>query len=195
MTRSDAAATGGTDEADGPATIGAAHAAFVASASLVLLLSATPDAAPDVSPRGDLPGFVRVVAGSRLQLPHRIGNNRIDTIRNLLLDPRVALLFLAAGDDRVLTVQGTARILTDPALLAGFAHNGRAPRSVVEIAVEAAELAHCPALAIAEFWHAEPGDARRGIASLGAILADQVGGMSKEQGEAFVANSYANKLY
>lgn len=181
--------------ADGPAAITVEHAAFIEASPLVLLVSAAPGSAPDVSPRGDPRGFVRVVDGSRLHLPDRIGNNRIDTIRNVLLDPRVALLFLAGGDDRVLAVEGTARVLADPDLLAGFAHGGRPPRSVMEIEVEAAGLSRCPALAAAGFWGAELAEARGGVATLGAILAEQVGGMSAEQGEAFVADSYANKLY
>jgi predicted pyridoxine 5'-phosphate oxidase superfamily flavin-nucleotide-binding protein len=80
------------------------------------------DAAPDVSPRGDAPGFVSVVGPDRLHLPDRIGNNRIDTIQNVLRDPRVALVFICTGDDRILQITGVAQILVDPKLLAEYGH-------------------------------------------------------------------------
>jgi hypothetical protein len=102
-------------------------------------MSGAPDAAPDVSPRGDAPGFVRIVDNARLQLPDRLGNNRVDTI---LRDPRVALVFISPRDCRALDVIGTAEILTTPALLAEFEYKQRLPRSVMEITVTSAALRH-----------------------------------------------------
>jgi predicted pyridoxine 5'-phosphate oxidase superfamily flavin-nucleotide-binding protein len=177
-----------------PAPISPEHAAFIARASLVFVMSGAPDAAPDVSPRGDAPGFVRVVDNARLQLPDRLGNNRVDTIQNVLRDPRIALVFISPCDCRALDVTGTAEILTTPALLAEFEYKKRLPRSVMEITVTSAALRHSSAFEAAGFW---AGGANIGVSvpSLGEILADQVGGMTKEEAEGFVSNSYRNKLY
>ncbi len=186
-----AATAGGT--VTGP--ISAEHARFIEGSSLLLVMSSAPDAAPDVSPRGDAPGFVRVVGPDRLQLPDRIGNNRVDTIGNVLRDPRIALVFLRVGDERTLQVGGAATILTDPALLATFAVRNRPPRSVMEVSVASATFGPSPAIAAADLWLAEPAGAVATFASLGEVMADQVGGMTKDEAEAWIANSYANKLY
>ena len=179
---------------DTPEPICAEHARFIASAPFVFLMSGSPDEAPDVSPRGDAAGFVRVVDGIRLQLPDRLGNNRIDTIRNVVQDPRVALAFIVPGDDRILFGTGRAEILTDPMLLAPFAHNDRPPRSVMDITVTSSSLQPSSAFAASGFWTPDTGPAAA-ARSLGEILAEQVGGITKEEGETFVANSYRNRLY
>jgi uncharacterized protein len=83
----------------------------------------------DCSPRGDLPGFVRVHDDKTLMMPDRRGNNRVDSLRNIVRDPRVALLFLIPGAGSTLRVNGNAQLSIDSGLLASFAVEGRAPRS------------------------------------------------------------------
>lgn len=173
----------------------AEHASFIAASPFVFVMSGASHQAPDVSPRGDAPGFVRVVGDDRLQLPDRIGNNRIDTIRNVLDDPRVALIFLVPRDERALRVSGTAVIRTDPHLLAAFAHDGRSPRSVMEVSVTSSTLERSSAFARSGLWAADAALGAAAMPSLGAILADQVGGMTQAEAESFVASSYRNKLY
>jgi PPOX class probable FMN-dependent enzyme len=90
----------------------------------------------DCSPRGDPKGFVRVVDDKTIIVPDRRGNNRIDSLRNLIHDPRVALLFLIPGVSETLRIVGRATISTDPALCESFTMQGKAPRSVLVIAVE-----------------------------------------------------------
>src|SRR6202043_1833016 len=85
----------------------------------------------DCSPRGDLPGFVRVHDDKTLMMPDRRGNNRVDSLRNIVRDPRVALLFLIPGAGSTLRVNGSARLSVDSGLLASFAVEGRAPRTVI----------------------------------------------------------------
>ena len=170
------------------------HIAFIAKAPFVFAMSGSPFAAPDVSPRGDAPGFVKVVDSRHLLLPDRSGNNRIDTIRNALQDPRIALVFICLGESRALEVTGTARILNDPALLAEFEIAGRRPRSVMEISVTSATLKSSSALETSAFWSLEEGH-KVTVPTLGEILAGQVGGMTKDEMEAMVASSYINKLY
>ena len=90
----------------------------------------------DCSPRGDLPGFVRVYDDLTLIVPDRRGNNRIDSLRNLIRDPRAALLFLIPGSGTTLRVNGRALVSADPELLASFGVEGKTPRSVIVMTVE-----------------------------------------------------------
>jgi uncharacterized protein len=170
------------------------HIAFIAKAPFVFAMSGSPFAAPDVSPRGDAPGFVKVVDSGHLLLPDRAGNNRIDTIRNALQDPRIVLVFICLGENRALEVTGTAKILNDPGLLAEFEIAGRRPRSVMEISITSATLKPSPALDMSAFWSLGEGH-KVSVPTLGEILAGQVGGMTKDEMEAMVASSYINKLY
>jgi len=97
----------------------------------------------DCSPRGDPAGFVRIVDERTLQLPDRRGNNRLDSLRNIVVDPRVALLFLIPGLGTTLRVNGRCVLRTDPDLRAGFAIAGKLPTTVLEITVEAV-YTQCP---------------------------------------------------
>src|SRR5580693_4098670 len=89
----------------------------------------------DCSPRGDLPGFVRIHDDKTLMMPDRRGNNRVDSLRNIVRDPRVALLFLIPGSGSTLRVNGRAKVCTDADLLASFKMGGKPPRSVIVITV------------------------------------------------------------
>src|ERR1700749_481022 len=85
----------------------------------------------DCSPRGDLPGFVRIHDETTLMMPDRRGNNRVDSLRNIVRDPRVPLLFLIPGSGSTLRVNGHAHVSADPALLSSFKMEGKAPRTVI----------------------------------------------------------------
>jgi len=125
----------------------------------------------DASPRGDGPGFVVVEDAKTLLLPDRRGNNRTDSLRNIIGDPRVALLFLISGIGETLRVNGRATISIEPALLRRFAVDGKEPRSVVVIAVETAYFQCSRAVIRADLWNPEK-HARRGtLPTTGAILA------------------------
>src|SRR5512138_2077555 len=90
----------------------------------------------DCSPRGDLPGFVRIHDDKTLMMPDRRGNNRIDSLRNIVRDPRIALLFLIPGSGNTLRVNGYGQLSADPALLESFKMDGKAPRTVIVMTVE-----------------------------------------------------------
>ena len=107
----------------------------------------------DCSPRGDKPGFVRVVDETTLAMPDRRGNNRIDSLRNIVRDPRVALLFLIPGSGTTFRVNGRAVVSTDPELLASFAVEDHAPRSVILIAVETAYFQCARAIVRSDLWN------------------------------------------
>ena len=108
----------------------------------------------DTSPRGDAPGFVRVADEHTLLLPDRRGNQRIDSLRNIARDPRVALLFLVPGAGEALRVNGRARISSSPALCAEFVVNGQAPASVLVITVDSVFFQCARAIKRSRLWAA-----------------------------------------
>ncbi|UZE50483.1 pyridoxamine 5'-phosphate oxidase family protein [Rhodopseudomonas sp. P2A-2r] len=135
----------------------------------------------DCSPRGDLPGFVRVHDDRTLMMPDRRGNNRVDSLRNIVRDSRVALLFLIPGAGTTLRVNGHAHVSADPALLASFEVGGKAPRTVVVMRVEEIYFQCARAIVRSALWNP---DSRVDPASLptpGEILAgmsdNRVGGV------------------
>ncbi|TSA86441.1 pyridoxamine 5'-phosphate oxidase family protein [Deinococcus detaillensis] len=133
--------------------ISADFARVIAVSPLVVLATGGPNGL-DCSPRGDVGQVVYVQDEKTLLLPDRPGNNRIDSVRNILASPSVALIFLVPGVSESFRVNGTAQITTDPALLARFAYKGQLPRSLFVIHVEEAYL-HCGrALLRSEVWNA-----------------------------------------
>jgi len=152
---------------------------LIAASPFAALASAGPDGL-DCTPRGDGAGFVRVHDEKTLMLPDRSGNNRIDTLRNILGDPRVALLFLIPGSGTTLRVNGRARISVESDLLASFAVEGKAPRSVLAIAVEAVYFQCARAIVRADLWNPDKHLDPKSLPSPGQILAartqDRVGG-------------------
>src|SRR5579872_4367694 len=111
------------------------YRAFIDASPFVVLATSGPEGL-DCSPRGDVPGFVRIQDDKTLLMPDRRGNNRVDSLRNIVRDPRVALLFLIPGSGTTLRVNGRAHLCTDPDLLASFKTEGKAPRTVIVMTVE-----------------------------------------------------------
>jgi PPOX class probable FMN-dependent enzyme len=126
----------------------------------------------DASPRGDGPGFVTVEDEHTLLMPDRRGNNRIDSLLNIVRDPRVALLFLIPGLGETLRVNGTAKILTDDALRARFSMEGKLPISVLEIHVESIFFQCSRAIIRSKLWKVEEHVDKSRLPSLGTILSD-----------------------
>jgi uncharacterized protein len=151
--------------------ITAHYRAFIESAPFFALASAGLGGL-DCSPRGDAPGFVRVADEKMLLIPDRRGNNRIDTLRNILHDPRVALLFLIPGCGETIRVNGRAEISIDPALIQSFLVDGKAPRSVIVVAVDRIYYQCAKAIVRSKLWDASRHVDRRSLPSAGTILAD-----------------------
>ena len=107
----------------------------------------------DCSPRGDLPGFVRIHDEKTLMMPDRRGNNRCDSLRNIVRDPRVALLFLIPGSGSTLRVNGCAHVSADPDLLASFKMDGKAPRTVIVMTVEEVYFQCARAIGRSDLWN------------------------------------------
>ena len=130
----------------------------------------------DCSPRGDPNGFVRVIDDKTVVVPDRRGNNRIDSLRNLITDPRVALLFLIPGVSETLRIMGRATISTDPALCESFTMQGKAPRSVLVIAVDKVFFQCAKAIVRSKLWDPATKVERSSLPTPGAILAEITGG-------------------
>ena len=134
----------------------------------------------DCSPRGDVAGFIRIHDERTLMMPDRRGNNRVDSLRNIVRDPRVALLFLIPGSGTTLRVNGRAHLSADPALLASFRMDGKAPRTVLVMTVGEIYFQCARAIVRSDLWNADKRVDPRTLPTLGQILAemseDRVGG-------------------
>jgi len=146
------------------------YRAFIEAAPFVALASAGPDGF-DCSPRGDAPGFVRVADERTVLIPDRRGNNRIDTLRNIIADPRIALLFLIPGIGETMRINGRAAISRDPALCDSFAVDGKAPRTVLVVAVERVYFQCAKAIVRAKLWDPATQISRSALPSTGTMLA------------------------
>jgi uncharacterized protein len=150
--------------------INAPYRALIEAAPFFALASSGPDGM-DCSPRGDAPGFVRVHDEKTLLIPDRRGNNRVDSLRNIVNDPRVALLFLIPGCGETLRVNGRAAISTDPKLTQSFIVEGKAPRSVIVVCVERVYY-QCPkAIVRSKIWQSDTWIDRTTLPTAGKILA------------------------
>ena len=142
---------------------------FIEASPFVVLATSGPEGL-DCTPRGDPPGFVRVVDQRTVMLPDRRGNNRIDSLRNIVRDPRIALLFLIPGVGRTLRINGRAAISVDPALCESFLMEGKAPRSVIVVTADSV-YTQCPkALVRSRLWDASRHVDEGSLPSSGTIM-------------------------
>lgn len=155
------------------------YRALIAASPFAALATCGPEGL-DCSPRGDKPGFVRVLDERTLLLPDRRGNNRVDSLRNVVREPRMALMFLIPGCGNALRVNGRAYLDADPALLASFAVEHKAPRSVMVIEVGEIYFQCARAIVRSRLWrqdgHADPKTLPTPGAILAAMSGDRVGG-------------------
>jgi PPOX class probable FMN-dependent enzyme len=159
------------------------HYRAMIEASPFLVLATCGPEGLDTSPRGDPAGFVHVVDEKTLLIPDRRGNNRADSLRNIIRDPRVALLFLIPGVGETLRVNGTAVVSTDPALIERFPFHGTLPRTVIVVTAERVYF-QCPkALVRSDLWNPDKRVDRKSVPSAGTIMAGITDG--KLGGEAY----------
>lgn len=156
-----------------------AYRALVEASPFAVLGTSGPEGL-DCSPRGDAGTLVRIVDDATLMLPDRRGNNRIDSLRNIVRDPRVGMLFLIPGLDMTLRVNGRAHVSVDGDLLASFVVEGKAPRSIVVISIDEIYFQCARAIVRSDLWNpAFYADEER-LPTAGSILAsmtdDRIGG-------------------
>jgi PPOX class probable FMN-dependent enzyme len=163
-----------------------AYAEIVRAAPFVVIATAGPHGL-DQSPRGDAPGFVEVRDERTIVIPDRRGNNRLDTLSNLVRDPRIGLLFLVPGIGEELRVRGTAVISTDPAELARHSVQDRAPASLIAVSVERVFFQCARAARRARLWDPESRVPSAGLPTAGRMALEARGLETAEQAEAYDA--------
>jgi len=145
------------------------YQALIAASPFAVLATIGPGGL-DTSPRGDPPGFAQVRDEHTLLMPERRGNNRLDTLRNIVVDPRVALLFLIPGSGETLRVNGHARITVAPELLERFSMQGKLPKCVLEITVDTVFYQCARAIHRSRLWEGLPAERRPAVPSAGTIV-------------------------
>ena len=148
----------------------------------------------DASPRGGAPGFAKVGDPSTVLLPDSGGNNRLDTLENLLADPRIGLLFVIPGFEETLRINGTARLRDEAAFVERFAAERQRPKLVIEVHVEEAYLHCAKAFMRSQLWQPADWPARDLLPSLNQMLHDQLGMAEAPEPAADMAVRYRQQL-
>ena len=147
--------------------------AFIARSPFLSIGTAAVDGRADVSPRGDAPGFVQVLDDNTLFIPDRPGNNRLDTMLNIIENPHVGLLFMVPGFEDLLRVNGRAQIVRDEDLLDHATVKGKTPKVGIRVHVDEAYLHCAKAVKRSRLWHEESRQDRSALPSLGKIILEQ----------------------
>ncbi|MBC7814588.1 MAG: pyridoxamine 5'-phosphate oxidase family protein [Burkholderiales bacterium] len=170
--------------------------AFIAKSPFMLIASADANGNMDVSPKGDPSGFVQVLDDNTLAIPDRLGNRRADTFKNILQNPKVALLFLVPGKQETLRVSGTAMIVRDEWLRERMVVQGKMPNFAIVVNVEEAFI-HCAKCVIrSKMWDATQWPETDDLASIARVLVDHTRATDTvEQIQVVVDESYRNRLY
>jgi hypothetical protein len=171
--------------------------AFIDESPFLLLGTVGRQGACDVSPRGDAPGFVRILDSRTLIIPERRGNRRVDSLRNIVETSRVGLLFLIPGLGETLRINGSACVIRDEEILAPLAVQGQTPLVGVAVSVEECFLQCAKAVLRSKLWEGLANRPQRTRPSFGEILLDQtqIAGETAESLDQLICDSYTNHLY
>jgi PPOX class probable FMN-dependent enzyme len=173
--------------------------AFIELSPFLVIGTMGSDGLGDVSPRGDAPGFVLVKDENTIFIPDRLGNNRTDTLSNIIDNKGLGVLFLVPGMNETLRVNGLGTIILDEEILEGLSAQGKAPRSALKIEVKEAYLQCAKALIRSKLWEDDYKIERQNFPSLGEIITDQIG-LGDDSAAVSAANrsiqkGYTEKLY
>jgi len=168
---------------------------FISLSPFLVLGSSSAEGPADVSPRGDAPGFVQVLDDTHLAIPDRPGNNRLDTLENILGNPNVSLIFLVPGVNETLRINGRAEIRSDDELLKRFEVQGKCPATVLVVNVKSAYLHCAKALMRSGLWDPKAQIDRRELPTIGRMLADQIGETEEPETQDAMEARYRKILY
>ncbi len=150
----------------------------------------------DCSPRGDAPGqLFRILSDTQIAIPDRRGNNRIDTLKNLIGDPRVALLFLTPGINETLRINGRAVISTDPELIETFSVDGKKPATVIQVDIQAVYFQCARALVRSGLWNAESHVSQTAVPTAGQMTKGAFAGFDVKRYDVELAARQKKTLY
>jgi hypothetical protein len=168
---------------------------FIELSPFVVIASSDNQGRADTSPRGEAPGFVHVIDDHTLAIPDRPGNNRLDTMENLLENPEVGLIFLIPGVNEALRVNGSAEIRDDEELRARFEVNGKRPVTVIIVRVRETFLHCAKALMRAHLWEDDAKHAERPIPTMGEMIRDQIDSTEPPESDEDMTRRYRKVLY
>ncbi|WP_282610593.1 pyridoxamine 5'-phosphate oxidase family protein [Pelagibius sp. Alg239-R121] len=168
---------------------------FIELSPFVVIATAAASGAADASPRGDAPGFVQIVDDKHLLIPDRAGNNRLDSLKNLVENPNIGLLFFVPGMNETLRLAGTAVLTRDPDVLAPMAVNGKPPRTALLVTIDQAFLQCAKALMRSKLWAPQSQIERKSFPSLGKILSDQIDGVNQGDADEVIEESQRIRMY
>ncbi len=168
-------------------------ARFIGLSPMCLIATADASGHQDVTPRGDPPGSFMVFDERTVALADRPGNNRLDTLKNLLENPEIALIFLLPGTNETVRLAGTARLSVDPDLLAAMAVQGKAPKCAIVVSVRQAYLHCAKALLRSRLWTGDYAQPKGTFPSIGRMIGDQLGLSEEEKKEREARTEHAYK--
>ena len=171
------------------------HIRFIELSPFLAISSTGTDGCGDVSPRGEKPGFVHVLDDVTLAIPDRPGNNRIDTLGNIVTHPNIGLMFMLPGVNEILRVNGEAELRDDKDLMQRFVVNGKPPRLVIQVNVRQAYLHCAKALMRSALWDPATKNPRTVLPSMGDMLRDQIGPQIPLESEETAVARYKTQLY
>ena len=169
---------------------------FIAHCSFLTMATSSPTKGADCSPKGDAPGFVKVLNDKQLAIPDRPGNNRIDSAINMIENPQVGLLFMIPGVKETLRINGEVEISIDPTLLKTLAVDGKLPRCAFVVTVTEAYIHCAKSIMRSDLWNVEKQIDRKILPSMGRILADHIAeDLDADAYDASMEQRYRQTLY
>jgi len=168
---------------------------FIELSPFLVMATSLPDGLADASPKGDYPGFVQVLDDETIGIPDRPGNNRLDTMENILVNPAIGLIFFIPGVNETLRINGTAEISDDPELLARFAVDGKLPKTVFVVKAEEVYLHCAKALMRSKLWSSDAQAAERPIPTMAQMLRDQTSDDVEDESQEDMEARYQKVLY
>ncbi len=170
--------------------------AFLEKTPFVLIGSQDAEGNADVTPKGDRPGFVAILDDTTIAIPDRPGNNRLDTLENLLVNPAIGLIFLIPGMNETLRINGRARITVDAALRERLAVDGKAPQSIIVVHVRSAYMHCAKAFMRSDLWNPKAWPPRADMPTLGEILKDQLAlAEAASETDEWLADAYKKSMW
>lgn len=169
---------------------------FIARSPFLCIGTSRPDGCSDVSPRGDPPGFVHVADANTLLIPDRPGNNRLDTMSNIMHNPKVGLLFFIPGLGETLRVNGDARIIDGEAELARFEFRRHIPKVAIAVTVREAFIHCAKAIRRSRLWEEDAKIDPKSFTRIGDIISDHIKGRkSGDEIEEILKENYRTQMY
>ena len=168
---------------------------FIELSPFLVLSSTGPDGLGDTTPRGEEPGFAHILDDNTIVIPDRPGNNRLDTLTNVLTHPGVGLIFFIPGVNETLRINGTAEIHTDPDLIARFKVRGKLPTSVLVVRINEAYLHCAKSLMRSELWSQDVQAHERPVPTIAQMISDQSGEQMDPAPDEDMRVGYVRQLY